>query len=623
MAEKTSHTSSLKIKGKDFVLEGKPFQILCGAIHYFRITPDSWDDRIKKAKGMGLNSVDIYIPWNLHEPQPGKFSTTYAKQLRMFMDLLKSNDMYAVMRPGPYICSEWDLGGLPSWLLSDDSMKIRSLYSGFTTAVTRYFNHLLPILEPYQHSKGGPIIAFQVENEYGSFGTDGKYMDFIQNEFRRHGLHELHFICDNMEGIGNYEMKEQVFQTINFMTKAEEAVGKLLEIQPNKPVFVTEFWDGWFTHWGEQYHYVGAERLTKTLDYMLKHGYSVNFYMFHGGTNFGFYNGANANDDGSNYQCDITSYDYDAPVSEGGDLNTKKYNLFKKTIQHYTTKEPEKQSFDENYKHNYGNIELKYQTTLSQLLKDSDMHKEVREAICNMESVKMADGSSQQYGYVVYETVVTKGAKLHIKNARDFVFVLINDRLVETVLNIQKAITVNVEGYIRTGSANNIKILVENAGRVNYGKDIGNQRKGILGGVTLDNSDATGWTIYPLQFDEDLVSKLENNPTLWEPSDGEKENSQPTLYKGFLNIDGPPKDTYFKTRGWFKGVIFVNGKNLGRYWKRGPQFTLYVPKQWLKSGINTVLVFDLHGEQSHHCDGFPCIESVDTPDVGAKKEFHI
>lgn len=283
--DKVTTPEGLKTKGRNFTLRKKPFRIMSGSLHYFRIPHHEWGNRLSQMKTMGLNTVDIYIPWNLHEPTPGNFNfEDSAIRLAEFLGLLSSYELYGIVRPGPYICSEWDLGGLPSWLLRDKDMKLRSMYPGFVKAVNRYFDKLLPLLKEFQFSYGGPIIAFQIENEYGVYGNDVKYMTYLKNLFKKHELEEFLFVCDNEDGLGKYKL-DGVLQTINLMSNTtKKMIKKLLSIQPDKPVFVTELWDGWFDHWGEKHHTVDTDHTISALEDIIHEGGSFNLYMWHGGT---------------------------------------------------------------------------------------------------------------------------------------------------------------------------------------------------------------------------------------------------------------------------------------------------------------------------------------------------
>jgi beta-galactosidase len=306
-----------------FLLNGKPFRILSGAMHYFRARPEVWRDHLEKMRLFGLNTVETYAAWNLHEPRPGEFHFDGALDLVKFIQTADEVGLKVILRPGPYICSEWDFGGLPSWLLKDPRMQVRCSYPPYLAAVDRYFDALLPQLVSLQSASGGPIIAMQVENEYGSYGGDKAYLLHLADGMRARGVDVLLFTSDGpRDGTLQDGSLPGILKTVNFAFDAQEGLAKLREYQPDGPLMVTEFWSGWFDHWGEPHHISAdgsdsIERSVQTLDDILAAGASINFYMFHGGTNFGFMNGANLELTG--YRADVTSYDYACPLDEAGD----------------------------------------------------------------------------------------------------------------------------------------------------------------------------------------------------------------------------------------------------------------------------------------------------------------
>jgi beta-galactosidase len=325
--------STFEISGKHFQYDGKPVRILSGAIHYFRVMPEYWRDRLLKLKACGLNTVETYVAWNMHEPKPGKFCFEGLTDIVRFIETAGELGLHVIVRPGPYICAEWEFGGLPAWLLADPDIRLRCYDKSWLEKVDRFYDELLSRLKPLLCTNGGPIIAMQVENEYGSYGNDKQYLYYLKEGMIRRGMDVLLFTSDGpMDEMLNGGTLPDVFKTVNFGSHPEEGFEKLLEYQPDKPMMCMEFWNGWFDHWGEPHHTRDAKDAADVLDRILKAGASVNFYMFHGGTNFGFMNGAN------NYgtlEPTVTSYDYDSPVSEAGDL-TEKYYEFKKVISKYT-----------------------------------------------------------------------------------------------------------------------------------------------------------------------------------------------------------------------------------------------------------------------------------------------
>lgn len=299
----------LQIEDDGFRLDGDPFRILSGGLHYFRVHPDLWADRLHKARLMGLNTVETYVPWNLHQPRPDEFRMDGGLDLPRFLDLAAAEGLHVLLRPGPYICAEWEGGGLPSWLLADPSMRLRSRAPRFLAAVDDYFGRLLPPLHDRLATRGGPVLAVQVENEYGAYGDDTGYLEHLADSLHRHGVDVPLFTCDQPADVERGALPG-VLATANFGSRSAAHLATLRTARPSGPLLCTEFWIGWFDRWGAHHVVRGAEQASQELDELLATGASVNFYMFHGGTNFGFMNGAN---DKHTYRPTVTSYDYDAP----------------------------------------------------------------------------------------------------------------------------------------------------------------------------------------------------------------------------------------------------------------------------------------------------------------------
>lgn len=594
---------SLKMDNRNFLLDGKPFRILSGAIHYFRVVPEYWKDRLLKLKGMGLNTVETYVPWNLHEEVKGQFKFDGSLNIRAFITLAQRLQLFVIVRPGPYICSEWDFGGLPSWLLHDPEMKPRSMYPPFIKATKQYFKRLLPILEPLQFYKGGPIIAFQVENEYGSFNTDDvEYMEYLRSLMIGEGIKELLFTSDNYHGLQKQSLAmPDVLQTINFGGNAWERLKEIKQVQPDKPVLVTEFWDGWFDHWGEEHHTREKESVASSLEEILLLGASFNLYMFHGGTNFGFMNGANS------LQPTTTSYDYDAPLSEAGDI-TPKYIAMRDVLKNHAPKHSVlRGSFEllrvlkNSPKMSYGRVRLDQYMSLSELLQ---FHVPIEsDWVMPMEQLPINNNGGQGYGFVLYQTETAQiPREISIDNVLDRAQVMLNSLLVHTYdASLENTRTAEVK--IDDETAKQLKrpcklqILVENMGRSNYGADNGVWRKGISGAVLINAQSHTElrWKIFSLEFKPDVLSRIQRRK--WKAL-SENQQRGPALYRGTFTINGKPKDTFLSMTKWTKGVCFINGHNLGRYWERGPQQTLYVPAPWLQKGKNEIIVFELHSFSS-------------------------
>uniref|UniRef100_A0A8B9E7T2 Beta-galactosidase n=1 Tax=Anser cygnoides TaxID=8845 RepID=A0A8B9E7T2_ANSCY len=444
-------TLGLQTENSQFLLEGMPFRIFGGSMHYFRVPREYWEDRMLKMKACGLNTLTTYVPWNLHEQTRGKFDFSQDLDLEAFLSLAAKNGLWVILRPGPYICSEWDLGGLPSWLLQDPEMQLRTTYKGFTEAVDAYFDRLMPIVVPLQYKKGGPIIAVQVENEYGSYAKDPNYMAYVKMALLSRGIVELLMTSDNKNGL-SFGLVEGALATVNFQ-KLEPGVLKYLDtVQRDQPKMVMEYWTGWFDNWGGPHYVFDADEMVNTVASILKLGASINLYMFHGGTNFGFMNGALEADE---YKSDVTSYDYDAVLTEAGDYTSKFFKLrqlFSAIIGQPLPLPPMIES-----KASYGAILLHQYISLWDVL-PSLIQPIKSEFPVNMENLRVNDSSGQSYGYVLYETVIFGGGHLH---SRDHV----RDR---------------AQGFRQ------LRLLVENRGRVNYGLALNEQRKGKLGSLFLE-----------------------------------------------------------------------------------------------------------------------------------------
>ncbi|WP_246569735.1 glycoside hydrolase family 35 protein [Lentibacillus saliphilus] len=564
--------SKLTVQGKELFLNDEPIQLISGAIHYFRVVPEYWEDRLLKMKACGFNCVETYVPWNLHEPKEGEFNFSGIADIERFIDIASQVGLHVIIRPSPYICAEWEFGGLPAWLLADRNMRVRSHYKPYLDKVDRYYDVLLEKLRPLLSTNGGPIIAMQVENEYGSFGNDKAYLKHLRDGMIARGIDVLLFTSDGptdlmLEG----GTVEDVLATINFGSRPQLAFDKLQQHFPNTPNIVMEYWNGWFDHWGEEHHRRDSQDAAQTFSNMLENGDSVNFYMFHGGTNFGFYNGANH---GKQYEPTITSYDYDCPLSEAGDLTPKFYAVRDVVAKHKDLGElvlPEPIP-----KINYGAVKL------NQSVRLFDVLDEIGQCVHRANPETMEE-LGQNYGFTLYRTFI-KGPKektpLTIQDVRDRALVFVNRQYVG-VIDRWDNHTVDIE-VPEEGAT--LELLVENMGRINYGAQLYDV-KGITRGVRLHYQFLFDWTIYTLPLDN--IDQLS-----FKPSDVAQSHS-PRFYRGTFEVD-KVGDTFVDLPGWKKGVVFINGFNLGRYWEIGPQETLYLPGPLLKQGENELVIFELH-----------------------------
>ena len=558
------------IQGEHFTLDGQPLQIISGEMHYARVPREYWRDRLKKARAMGLNTISTYVFWNAHEPKPGIYDFSGNLDVAEFIRMAQEEGLYVVLRPGPYSCAEWDLGGIPAWLLADPDIVLRSGDEKFLRPAERWLQRLGQELAPLQVTRGGPIIAVQVENEYGSFSDDKAYERRILTALKSAGLGEvLLYTADGADELPAGTLPE-LHAVVNFGPgAAREEFAKLEKFRPGRPIMSGEYWDGWFDHWGSKHQVTDAEQQTRELDWILGQGYSINLYMFHGGTSFGFMSGANWDHD--SYEPDVTSYDYDAPVSESGAL-TEKYFAFRDVIARHRpgVKIPDPPAASPV-------IEIpEFRLEEVAELWSNLPHSEAVERPRNMESF------GQSYGYILYRTRLKSAAAgdLVLPSLRSYARVYLNSKLVGVLDRRKKQDRIRLE----VAPNDQLNILVEGTGRINFSMELRNERQGLNGTVTLAGQELGAWEIFPLSM-EDLTSLR------FLDSHAASANG-PGFYRGHFNLD-VIGDTFLDTRGWGKGAVWVNGHALGRFWNVGPQQTLYVPGPWLKKGSNEVVVFTL------------------------------
>ncbi|XP_034023879.1 beta-galactosidase-1-like protein 2 isoform X2 [Thalassophryne amazonica] len=500
-ARHISYMEGLRTNYSQFSLNGKPFRILGGSIHYFRVPRAYWEDRLLKLKACGLNTVTTYVPWNLHEPERGVFNFKDQLDLEMYLHLAAKLDLLVILRPGPYICSEWDLGGLPSWLLRDTNMKLRTTYSGFTQAVNSYFDELMKKVVPYQYSKGGPVIAVQVENEYGSYAKDTKYMAFVKKALLSRGITELLVTSDNKGGrvLGGVK---GVLHTVNFKKFDPDDI-KFLD-ENHMPKMVMEYWSGWYDVWGDLHHVYTAEDMVPVVTKILEVGMSINLYMFHGGTNFGFMSGSFPLQPPATASV-ITSYDYDAPLSEAGDY-TSKYHLLRKLFGRYHNDSlPELPFVHEKVA--YQPIVMQKHLSLWDSLQYT--HKPVKSKTpVNMENLPLNNNNGQSYGYTLYEVNITSGGTLNSKNnIRDRALVFVEKEFIG-VLDYKK-----LEVFILDGKGDRtLSLLIENCGRANYGTTLDEQCKGLVGDIELNSQILQDFIIYSLDMKPGFVNRMHAVP---------------------------------------------------------------------------------------------------------------
>lgn len=567
-------------KNECFYLNGEPFTVISGAIHYFRTVPEYWEDRLLKLKACGFNTVETYTCWNLHERKEGQFDFSGMLDVAKFIEIATRLGLYVILRPGPYICAEWEFGGLPSWLLSYSDIALRCDDPRYIAKVKPYYEELFSRVRPYLITNGGNVIMMQVENEYGSYGDDKAYLAKVESIYRENGIDCLLFTSDGtrhwMLGGGTLP---HILAVANFGDKTAERLAVLRDFQPNRPLMCGEFWGGWFAHWyEEECRQRSAEDICGNINAFFDANASFNLYMFHGGTNFGFLNGANCTSAGE-YQPTVTSYDYTAPLSEAGDLTSLWYAL-RDTISRRTGKMPPDIAVRNSAKCAYGQVRL----TEHALLLDN--LRAISEPVWGA-FPKTMEVLGQDFGYVLYSTELEgpfEPLKLCFGKVHDRAIVFLNGKRVGLAERSRHAD--EIELTLPAGERARLDVLVENMGRVNYGVHL-LDRKGILGGVRLGQRYHYGWTMYPLTMEKLSELSYTENVT---------EANVPAFLRGWLHISGTPCDTFLCLNGFTKGFCTVNGFNIGRYFNSaGPQKTLYVPAPLLREGDNEIVVFESDG----------------------------
>ncbi len=574
-----SHTFSAR--GSSFLLDGEPFQIRSGAIHYFRVHPADWAHSLHNLKALGFNAVETYVPWNLHEPHEGTFRFDGLCDVEAFLDAAAREGLYAIVRPSPFICAEWEWGGLPAWLMYGHG-RPRSRDPRFLGAVAAYYDELIPRLAPHQLDRGGNVLMFQVENEYGSYAQDKGYLRTISTLMSERGLTMPFFTSD-----GPWEaclsagslIDDGVLATGNFGSRPEENFAALRRFQEGhgrtQPLMCREFWDGWFSRWGEAPTRRDGGELADCVGRALEIG-SVNLYMFHGGTNFGFMNGCSARKQHDLHQ--ITSYDYGAPLDERGNP-TGRYDALRAMM---AERVPDVPLGTPAYKPTLAPCVL-VRDGVAGLLASLDALSERRESL----DTQPMELLGQNTGYVLYRTTLPAYAdevRLRVIDASDRVQVFCDGEL--AAVQYQEEIGDDIFVSPRPDGST-LDVLVENMGRVNYGPKLcaPSQSKGIRQGVMADLHFLQGWEEYPLPLDD--ISALEfsaEGPHL----------AAPAFHRFHLAVD-EPADTFVDMAGWHKGCVFVNGFNVGRFWEKGPLTTLYVPGGLLRPGVNELVVFETDG----------------------------
>jgi beta-galactosidase len=564
-----AQTHSFTVNDTAFLLDGKPFQIISGEMHYPRIPREAWRQRMQMAKAMGINTIGTYVFWNLHEPERGTFDFSGNNDIAAFVRMAKEEGLWVVLRPSPYVCAEWEFGGYPYWLQNIKGLVVRSKEPQYLSEYERYINRVGKELSPLLVSNGGNILMVQVENEYGAYGTDREYLDINRKIFIHAGFTCLLNTCDQLKDVEKGVLPG-LLPAVNGSNPPSSVKAMVDKVNRGKgPYFVSEWYPAWFDWWGEPHHTVAPESYAQQLDSILSAGFSINMYMFHGGTTRGFMNGANCYDT-SFYQPQVSSYDYDAPLDEAGNA-TEKFMLFRKVIERHVggglpEVPPAKKTIV------LPPIHFTEQAPLLTMLR-----KPVEAARpLTFEAVHQA------YGYLLYRAKIRGGDSglLYLKDLRDYALVFINGKRVGVLDRMKKEDSLWVS--IPRGEAT-LDILVENMGRINFGPNLLKNKKGITEKVLFKQEEVTGWKMFSLPFDriDSVRFSRAGGPT-----------EMPVLKKATFSLEAVG-DTYLDMRAWGKGCVWVNGHNLGRYWAIGPQQTVYVPVEWLKKGRNEIAVLEL------------------------------
>lgn len=585
---------SFTIRHGQFMLSGKPFQIIAGEMHYERIPRAYWKARLKMAQAMGLNTIATYVFWNIHEPHPGIYDFSGNADLVQFLRDAQQEGLKVLLRAGPYSCAEWEFGGFPAWLMKNPRMRtaLRSNNPAFMQPVKKWIMRLGKEVAPLQIGNGGPIIAVQIENEYGDFGASQAYMDHLHRIFLQAGFTKsLLYTVNPSHALKNgHGQIPGVYTGVNFAPgNAKAALHELETIRPGQPLFATEFWTGWFNHWGMPYVTKPLGPQVSDLDYILHHGASLNLYMFNGGTSFGMMSGASWMK--HRYEPDITSYDYGAPLDEAGHP-TPSYYQFRRVISTYLGHKLQSVPAPPP-------VEAISQFTLTQAVSLWNG----LPAPIHSRSPQPMSRYGQNYGFILYRATLHHPihGSLLLPGLNDYARVYLNGKLAGA---LNRTCNQNQLQLNSSAAENRIDVLVENEGRINSTRMMRDATKGIHGTVTLAGRPVYNWNVYRLPMSPDTISDPPAMPVeahFTSHTSLASAMSGPAFYRGTFQvhkIDDQLPDTFLDVRDLGKGAVWINGHPIGRYWNIGPQDTLYVPGPGLHAGKNAIVVFDLFARSS-------------------------
>jgi beta-galactosidase len=577
---------------KDFLLNGQPFQIISGELHPARIPAEYWRHRIQMAKAMGCNTISVYLFWNYHEAEEGVFDfTTGNRNLAEFFRIVQDEDLWLIVRPGPYVCAEWELGGIPPYLLRTPGIRLRCMDPDYMKAAERYIARLAEELKPWMITRGGPVIMLQIENEYGSYGNDRNYMMRLKEVWQANGIDIPTFTGD---GPTTHMLEAGTLpgSAVGLDPGSEESHFELArKMNPGVPVFSSETYPGWLTHWGEEWQQPDTSKLLKEVRFLMNTKKSFNLYVIHGGTNFGYTAGANSG--GKGYEPDVTSYDYDAPISEQGQA-TPKYHALRQLIGSYLPKGKKLPPVPDPVPA----IELNALSLIPFTSVWDNMPVPV-----NSVQPKTFEAYGQDYGFILYRTELIghKKGKLTVTEIHDYATVFLNGKYIGRLDRREGINTIDIPES--TVERPVLDIFVEAMGRINFAQHM-IDRKGITERVTLNGMTLMNWKVYQFPMTEKFIYGLR--------SSGQNLNRPGVFFKGNFMINKeagvPAHDTFVDVSNYTKGIVWVNGHNLGRYWNIGPQQRLYCPASWLRQGINEIIIFDLHQTEPKPVTGWKTME---------------
>lgn len=586
-AVQAQNKHSFALNKSDFMLDGKPFQMISGEMHPARIPHEYWRHRIQMAKAMGCNTIAAYVFWNYQEPVKGQFDFSSGNHnIAAFIRIAQQEGMWVILRPGPYVCAEWEFGGLPPYLLATPDIKVRCMDPRYMQAVTAYVERLAAEVKPLQVTNGGPVVMVQIENEYGSYGNDKNYLNALKDLWVKNGINVPFYTAD---GATAYMLEAGTVAgaAIGLDSGGSEADFAAAKKQnPDVPAFSSESYPGWLTHWGEKWQRPGTEGIVKEVKFLMDTKRSFNLYVIHGGTNFGYTAGANSG--GKGYEPDVTSYDYDAPINEQGSA-TPKYQALRQLLASYLPKGKKLPAVPAAIPTvTFPEVTLTPFTSVWDHLP----------AAVHSVQPQPFEAYGQDYGFMLYKTALIghKSGKLVIKDLHDYATVFLNGKYVG---KIDRRLGEKSIDLPKSDVADPVlEILVEGMGRINFAEAI-IDRKGITDRVTLNGMTLMNWDVYGLPMTEKDIAQL--SPSNTNP------HKAGQYFKGTFTLS-KKGDTYIDMSAWKKGVVWVNGHNLGRFWEIGPQKRLYCPAPWLKQGANDIVVFDQHQDGAAVVSGAATLE---------------